>query len=167
MGVADQRLCFYCKKTGHIARYCTAVDTTMKQAGAGVVLKATVVKTAAVKKPTKGFKALCIPDAICDVIVGNVDGARGPEDPGMSMMVGAATTRAQAKRDAVTKPLRVPDMERHGGVDREQLIKLQQEDPRVQELVDAGKLLGEERKLFPSRRRGASCIVDTKILDIM
>ncbi|GFR82176.1 hypothetical protein ElyMa_000620300 [Elysia marginata] len=30
-------------------------------------------------------------------------------------------------------------MERHGGVDREQLIKLQQEDPRIQELVDAGR----------------------------
>ncbi|GFR65023.1 Pol polyprotein [Elysia marginata] len=30
-------------------------------------------------------------------------------------------------------------MERHGGVDREQLIKLQQEDPRIQELVDADR----------------------------
>ncbi|GFS23681.1 reverse transcriptase [Elysia marginata] len=30
-------------------------------------------------------KALCIPDAICDVIVGNVDGARSPEDPDMSV----------------------------------------------------------------------------------
>ncbi|GFO20040.1 gypsy retrotransposon integrase-like protein 1 [Plakobranchus ocellatus] len=48
-------------------------------------------------------------------------------------MVGAATTRAQAKREAVTKPLRVPDI----GVDREQLIKLQQEDPRILALVDA------------------------------
>ncbi|GFR64262.1 reverse transcriptase [Elysia marginata] len=196
-GVADQRLFFKCKKTGHIARYCTAVDTTMKKAGAGVVLKATEVKTAEVKKPTEGstmkvtdnlqsevkdgmlqlvsgksvpvmincaalsdpektkslrlpilrgeidgrevdvmrdtgcegvvvrrqlvdagqltgecclllridntallaekavinlrtpflsgeVKALCIPDAICDVIVGNVDGARSPEDPDMS-----------------------------------------------------------------------------------
>ncbi|GFS17940.1 retroviral-like aspartic protease 1 [Elysia marginata] len=45
-GVADQRLCFKCKKTGHITRYCTAVDSTMKKAGAGVVLKATEVKTA-------------------------------------------------------------------------------------------------------------------------
>ncbi|GFR60628.1 reverse transcriptase [Elysia marginata] len=252
VGVADQRLCFKCKKTGHIARYCTAVDTGMKKAGAGVVLKAPEVKTAAVKKPTEGstmkvtdnlqsevkdgmlqlasgksipvmvncaalgdpgktnslrlpifrgeincrevdvmrdigcegvvvgrqlvdagqltgecclllridnttwlaekavinlttpflsgeVKALCIPDAICDVIVGNVDGARSPEDPDMSVMVGAATTRAQAKRDAVAKPLRVPDKERHGGVDREQLIKLHQEDPRIQELVDAGR----------------------------
>ncbi|GFN83871.1 hypothetical protein PoB_001037700 [Plakobranchus ocellatus] len=32
------------------------------------------------------IKALCIPDAVCDVIVGNVEGARGPEDPDMSVM---------------------------------------------------------------------------------
>ncbi|GFS20811.1 reverse transcriptase [Elysia marginata] len=92
-------------------------------------------------------KALCILDAICDVIVGNMDGARSPEDPDMSVMVGAATTRAQAKRDAVTKPLRVPDLERYGGVDREQLIKLQQEDPRIQELLDAGKIWRRGRKV--------------------
>ncbi|GFO16608.1 hypothetical protein PoB_004311300 [Plakobranchus ocellatus] len=36
--VADQRSCFKCKKTGHIARYCTAVDSTTKKAGAGVVV---------------------------------------------------------------------------------------------------------------------------------
>ncbi|GFN78572.1 hypothetical protein PoB_000507800 [Plakobranchus ocellatus] len=209
--VADQRPCFKCKKTGHIARYCTAVDSTTKKAGAGVVVKTTEVNTAEVRKPAEdptmevtddlqseveggmlklasgksvpvmtncaalrdpektrslglpvlkgeiggrevdvmrdtgceGFvvrkqlvdtsqligecclllridntallaekgvislrtpflsgevKALCIPDAICDVIVGNVEGARSPEDPDMSVMVGAATTRAQAKR---------------------------------------------------------------------
>ncbi|GFO10439.1 hypothetical protein PoB_003694400 [Plakobranchus ocellatus] len=84
-------------------------------------------------------KALCIPDAICDVIVGNVEGARSPEDPDMSVMVGAATTGAQEKRKAVTKPLRVPDIERHAGVGREQLIKLQQENPRILALADAGR----------------------------
>ncbi|GFS23662.1 hypothetical protein ElyMa_001645200 [Elysia marginata] len=225
VGVADLQLCFKCKKTGHIARYCTAVDTTMKKAGAGVVLTATEVKAAAVKKPTEGstmkvtdnlqsemkdgmlelasgksisvmmncapvwktksfrlptlrgeidgrevdvmrdngcegvvvrrqlvdagqltgecclllridnavlffaeravinlrapflsgeVQALCMPGAICDVIVEKVDEARSPEDPDMSVMVGATTTRAQAKRGAVTKPLRVPDMERRG-----------------------------------------------------
>ncbi|GFS22004.1 reverse transcriptase [Elysia marginata] len=67
-------------------------------------------------------KALCTPDAICDIIDGNVDGARSPEDPDMSVMVGAAMTRAQAKRDAVTKPLRVPDMESHGGVEQSSLV---------------------------------------------
>ncbi|GFO41258.1 Zinc finger protein [Plakobranchus ocellatus] len=209
--VADQRSCFKCKKTGHITRYCTAVDSTMKKAGAGVVVKTTEVNTAEVRKPVESptmemtddlqseveggmlklasgkslpvmtncaalrdpektrslglpvlkgeiggrevdmmrdtgcegvvvrkqlldasqltgecclllridntellaekavnslrtpflsgeVKALCIPDAICDVIVGNVEGARSLEDPDMSVMVGATTTRAQAKR---------------------------------------------------------------------
>ncbi|GFN97916.1 retroviral-like aspartic protease 1 [Plakobranchus ocellatus] len=49
-------------------------------------------------------KALCIPDAICGVIVGIVEGARSPKNPDMSVMVGAATTRVQVKREAVTKP---------------------------------------------------------------
>ncbi|GFN88914.1 gypsy retrotransposon integrase-like protein 1 [Plakobranchus ocellatus] len=258
--VADQRSCFKCKKTGHIARYCTAVDSTTKKAGAGVVVKTTEVNTAEVRKLAESLtmevtdylqseeeggmlklasgksvlvmtncaalrdpektrslglpvfkgevggrevdvlrdtgcegvvvrkqlvdasqltgecclllrigntallaekavislrtpflsgevKALCIPDAICDVIVGNVEGAKSPEDPDMSVMVSTATTRAQAKREAVTKPLRVPDIERHVGVDREQLIKLQQEDPRILALVDAGRTLWRGRKI--------------------
>ncbi|GFS00653.1 hypothetical protein ElyMa_002819600 [Elysia marginata] len=45
---ADLRFFFKCKITGHIVRHYTAVDTMMKKAGAGVVLKATDVKTAAV-----------------------------------------------------------------------------------------------------------------------
>ncbi|GFN98798.1 reverse transcriptase [Plakobranchus ocellatus] len=52
--VADQRSCFKCKKTGHIARYCTAMDSTTKKAGAGVIVKTTEVKTAEVRKPAEG-----------------------------------------------------------------------------------------------------------------
>ncbi|GFO34863.1 retroviral-like aspartic protease 1 [Plakobranchus ocellatus] len=43
--VADQRSCFKCKKTGHIAWYCTAVDSTTKKAE---------VNTAEVRKPAEG-----------------------------------------------------------------------------------------------------------------
>ncbi|GFO44663.1 RNA-directed DNA polymerase from [Plakobranchus ocellatus] len=67
-------------------------------------------------------KVLCIPDFICDVIVGNVEGARGPEDPEMSVIVRAATTRIQALREKATRPLRVPAVERRGGVDGDQLM---------------------------------------------
>ncbi|GFO39219.1 hypothetical protein PoB_006572400 [Plakobranchus ocellatus] len=108
-------------------------------------------------------KALCIPDAICDVIVGNVEGARSPEDPDMSVMVDAATTRAQAKREAVTKPLRVPDIERHVGVDREQLIKFQQEDPRILALVDAGRTSRRGGKDFT--KAGKNCGGDARSRD--
>ncbi|GFN91294.1 hypothetical protein PoB_001780000 [Plakobranchus ocellatus] len=264
--VADQRSCFKCKKTGHIARYCTAVDSTTKKAGAGVLVYTTEVNTAEARKPAESptmkvtddlqseveggmlklvsgksvpvmtncaalrdlektrslgllvlkgviggrevdvmrdtgcegvvvrkqlvdasqltgecclllridntallaekavislrtpflsgeVKALCILDAICDVIVGNVEGARSPEDP-MSVMVSAATTRVQAKREAVTKPLRVPDKDGHVGVDREQLIKLQQEDPRIQALTCLRRLCsgtGTQSLLFAYR----------------
>ena len=59
-------------------------------------------------------------------MVGNVPGARNPDDPDMSVMVGAVTTRAQARQEVVRKPLRVPDAGKHAGVDRAELIPLQQ-----------------------------------------
>ncbi|GFO42434.1 hypothetical protein PoB_006893900 [Plakobranchus ocellatus] len=52
-------------------------------------------------------KALCIPDAICYAIVGNVEGARGPENPDMSVMMSGVTTRAQALRETATRTLQM------------------------------------------------------------
>ena len=82
-------------------------------------------------------EALCIPEAICDLVVGNVPGARNPDDPDMSVMVGAVTTRAQARQEAVRKPLRVPDAVKHTGVDRAELIRLQQEDYTIRKMGEA------------------------------
>ena len=73
-------------------------------------------------------EALCIPEVICDLVLGNVQGARNPDDPDMSVMVSAVTTRAQERQEAVRKPLRVPDAVNHTGVDRAELIRLQQDD---------------------------------------
>ena len=82
-------------------------------------------------------EALCIPEAICDFVVGNVPGARNPDDPDMSVMVSAVTTRAQARQEAVQKPLRVPDAVKHTGVDRAELIRLQQEDYAIKKMGEA------------------------------
>ncbi|GFO34915.1 hypothetical protein PoB_006142000 [Plakobranchus ocellatus] len=71
-------------------------------------------------------KAMCIPDTTCDAIVGKVEVARDPEDPDMSLVVVATMTRAQALRETVTRPLRASTAQRHSGVDRDQLISLQQ-----------------------------------------
>ncbi|GFN96980.1 gypsy retrotransposon integrase-like protein 1 [Plakobranchus ocellatus] len=103
-GVADQRSSFKCKKTGHIARYCTAVDSTTKKDDNTALLAEKAVISLRTPFLSGEVKALCIPDAICDVIIGKVEGARSPENPDMSMVVSAATTRAQAKREVVTKP---------------------------------------------------------------
>ena len=82
-------------------------------------------------------EGLCIPEAVGDLVVGNVPGTRNPDDPDMSVMVGAATTRAQARQDAVRKLLRVPDALKHMGVDRAELIQLQQEDYTIRKMEEA------------------------------
>ena len=79
-------------------------------------------------------EALCILKAICDLVVGNVPGARNPDGPDMSVMAGAVTTRAQARQEAVRKPLRVPDPVNHTGVVRAELIRLQQEDYTIRKM---------------------------------
>ena len=99
------------------------------------------------------IEALCIPEAIYDLVVGNVPAARNPDDPDMSVMVGAVMTRAQARQEAVRKWLRVPDAVKHTGVDRAELIRLQQEDYTIRKMgepvtptVRAGKTSSFEMK---------------------
>ena len=43
-------------------------------------------------------ESLSIPKAICDLVEGKVTSDRNPDDPNMTAMVGAVTTRAQARR---------------------------------------------------------------------
>ncbi|GFN91391.1 hypothetical protein PoB_001789700 [Plakobranchus ocellatus] len=62
-------------------------------------------------------KTLCILGGICNVIFGKVERARGPEDPDISVVVGATTSRAQVLHETATGPLQVTRVERHGGVD--------------------------------------------------
>ena len=87
----------------------------------------------------------CIPGAICDLVVGNVPGARNPDDPDMSVMVGAVTANAQARQEVVRKTFRVADAGKHAGVDRAELILLQQQDYTIRKMeamtstVSAGK----------------------------
>ncbi|GFN92243.1 hypothetical protein PoB_001874900 [Plakobranchus ocellatus] len=53
-------------------------------------------------------KALCIPNVIYYVIVGNMEGARRPEDLDMSVVVGATITKAQASCETLNRLLREP-----------------------------------------------------------
>ena len=91
-------------------------------------------------------EALCIPEVICDLVVGNVPGVRNPDDPDMSVMVSAVTTRAQEIQEAVRKPLRVPDAVKHTGVDRAELIRLQREDYAIKKMGEAAMSTGRAGK---------------------
>ena len=75
-------------------------------------------------------EALCISEVICDLVVGNVPGARNPDDPDMTAMVGAVTTR-RSRQEVRHRPLTVPDTPKRTGVDRGELIRLQQDDEAI------------------------------------
>ena len=77
------------------------------------------------------------PEYICNLVLKNVLGARNPDDPDMSVMVSAMMSRAQARQEAVRKLLRVPDAVKHTGVDRAELIRLQQEDYAIKKMRGA------------------------------
>ena len=77
------------------------------------------------------MEALCILVAICDLVVGNVPGARNPDDPDMTAMAGAVTARAQARQEIRHKPLTIPATPKHTGMDRGELIRLQQDNEAI------------------------------------
>ena len=80
-------------------------------------------------------EALCVTDPIYDLIIGNIPGARRPEDPDVLWdkdEVGAVTTRAQAKRKGEKTPLHVSEGKGGIKVDREELIRLQRADESLE-----------------------------------
>ena len=82
-------------------------------------------------------KAQCLPDAVYDLIVGNVPGARAANDPDASwqdhvQQACAVTTRSQAKKAGERIPLKVPGTKASPVVDREKLKQLQHDDESLQ-----------------------------------
>ena len=56
-------------------------------------------------------QAICLRDPLFDLVIGNISGARNPDDtvPGAETCA-AAITRAQARKDATIKPLAAKDV---------------------------------------------------------
>ena len=92
-------------------------------------------------------EALVLEDALYDLIIGNVPGARDPDDPNEDWSglekAGATETRAQAKRGNIISPLKVPG-EPDKKITVDILIKLQAED----------KGLDKMRKMTEPKKRG-------------
>ncbi|GFO49456.1 hypothetical protein PoB_007596100 [Plakobranchus ocellatus] len=100
--VTDQRSCFKCKKTGHIARYCTAMDSTTKKAGAGVVVKTTEVNTAEVRKPAESPTMEVTDDLQSEVEGGMLKLASGKSVP---VMTNCAALRDSEKTRSLGLPV--------------------------------------------------------------
>ena len=96
-------------------------------------------------------KALCLPDAVYDLIIGQVPGARAPDDPDPEWRAkdanhqtgGAAVTRAQSQRErGMLKQNDLID----GNVTRQHLIELQRADETLRRLADTGEVGGKNGK---------------------
>ena len=72
-----------------------------------------------------------MPDTLYDLIIGNVESAQPPDDPGPEWHEACAvTTRAQAKRDKKLTPLKTPRVAELS-VSKEDLSRMQ-EDPTLE-----------------------------------
>ena len=83
---------------------------------------------------TREVEAQCLPDAMYDVIIGNIPNARSPEDPNPSWETVCAVTRAQAKKGQGLSLLKIPDVAKCATVTKEQLIKFQHDDSSLERL---------------------------------
>ena len=82
-------------------------------------------------------EAQCLPDAIYDLIIGNVPGARPADEPDPTWQEACAvTTRSQAKKDGVVSPLKVPSYQESSIVDKQNLKQMQSEDESLQKYWD-------------------------------
>ena len=82
-------------------------------------------------------EAQCLPDAIYDLIIGNVPGARPADEPDPTWQEACAvTTRSQAKRDGEVIPLKVPSFQESSIVDKQNLKQMQSEDESLRKYWD-------------------------------
>ena len=79
----------------------------------------------------------CLPDAIYDLIIGNVPGAPPAEDPDSRWHEACAvTTRSQAMKDRKQTPLKVASGSKSAIVDRNELVILQRKDKSLEKYRD-------------------------------
>ena len=115
--------------------YMLTVDRTVRRAPVGMVNIDTPYYTGRVE-------ALCLQDPLFDLIVGNIEGARAPEDPDVKWDVAAAVvTRSQARKDIVDPPLKVKEITFNGVVTKERLGSTQREDESLRKYGDMKDIL--------------------------
>ena len=107
-------------------RYMLLIDNTVRQ----VPIVKIHVDTLYLKEKVE---ARCLPNAIYDLIVGNVEGARAPDDLDHTWHEACAvTTRAQLKRSGQLNPQKTLETSKGKLIGREDLARLQHHDPTLE-----------------------------------
>ena len=110
-------------------------------------------------------EALCLEDAVYDLIIGNVPGAREANSPDLGWVeASVATTRLQAKTRMETTPLPAFLSAEWLKVDKKELMKLQREDKSIEKLWNANttQVTGEREAVL--QRNQVYCIDCLNIL---
>lgn len=105
--------------------------------------KVPIARVTVVKPYLKGqVETQCLPDAIHDLITGNVPGARPANEPDpTSQEACTLTTRGQAKKDGEVSPLKVPSYQESPIVDKQKLKQMQSKDESLLKYWDRGDVL--------------------------
>ena len=110
-------------------------------------------------------EALCLRDPLYPLIVGNIPGARAPDDPDETWCVEAAAfTRSQARKGTESKPLKVAEATNQMAVTKDKLIQLQGEDPSLSKYVTKeAPLVKNGKEISHVKRKGILYRITKKI----
>ena len=110
--------------------YVMAIDRALKEAPIAEIKVDTPYYTG-------GTQAICLRDPLFDLVIGNVPGARNPNDPVPDVETcAAAVTRAQARKVATIKPLVAKDVTAQTSDTKNKLAKFQPEDTTLEKYVN-------------------------------
>ena len=110
--------------------YVMAIDRILKEAPIAEIKVDTSYYTGVTQ-------AICLRDPLFDLVIGNIPGARNPDDPVSGMETcAAAVTRAQARKDITVKPLVTKEVTTQTSITKNELAKLQQEDTTLEKYAD-------------------------------
>ena len=110
--------------------YVMAIDRTLKEAPIAEIKVDTLYYSGVTQ-------AICLQDPLFDMVIGNIPGARNPDDPVSGVEIcAAAVTRAQARKDIIVKPLVTKDVTAQTSITKNELAQLQQEDTTLKKYAD-------------------------------
>ena len=110
--------------------YVMAIDRTLKEASIAEITANTPYYAGATQ-------AICLRDPMLNLIIGNISGARNPNDPVPGVETCAvAVTRAQARKNATIKLLAAKNMTAQTSITKDDLAKLQQEGTTLEKYVN-------------------------------
>ena len=90
--------------------------------------------------------ALCLRELLFDLIIGNIRGARNPNDSDPNWrIVAAIVTRAQAQQKEILKPLKMKEITYRYSVTKEELCRMQNEGEDSNHSLRRKKLLSVGR----------------------